>query len=189
MNSYDLVAKVVILVLAVVIAFYHFGKNKAKAQTYSKSQSQESQSGNFVNLDSVEDSIKELLNADYEDMGHIIICANDDEHYVQFAREKCGLMLNCPKAGCWESNLKKAKALLESMGYTDVNKPDAEKEDYDTLKLKEFILHGDDVTGIYANVGDNSTEIRELTATLFKEMFGYRDFDHLSVELVLCNRY
>lgn len=69
MNSYDLVAKVVILVLVVVIAFYHFGKNKAKAQTYSKSQSQESQSGNFVNLDSVEDSIKELLNADYEDMG------------------------------------------------------------------------------------------------------------------------
>lgn len=182
MNTYLLIAKAVVVVLAVLIAFFRFGKSKAKEQ------SQKSPSNNFVSLDGVEESIKALLNADYEDMGYIIISAEDDELYVQFARDKCGLLLNCPKAGVWENRLSCAKKLLESLGYTDINKPDAKKEDFDALKLKEFILSGDDVTGIYANVGDNSTEIRELTATLFKEMFGYTDFDRLRVELVLRNR-
>ena len=182
MNTYLLIAKAVVVVVAVLIAFFHFGKINAHAQ------SQKSQSNNFVNLDGVEESIKALLNADYEDMGYIIISAENDELYVQFARDKCGLLLNCPKAGVWENRLSLAKKLLESLGYTDINKPDAKKEDFDALKLKEFILSGDDVTGIYANVGDNSTEIKELTATLFKEMFGCTDFDRLRIELVLCNR-
>ena len=141
-----------------------------------------------MNLDETEEAIKALLKADYEAQGYIIINDSKNNNFLQFAREKCGLLLNCPKAGVWENRLSCAKKLLESMGYIDINKPDAKKEDFDALKLKEFILSGDDVTGIYANVGDNSKEIKELTATLFKEMFGCTDFEHFRVEIVLRNR-
>lgn len=135
-------------------------------------------------INELEDFIKQLLNANPENRGFIVIEGSNKNEFVQFALEKYGLILTWPNVKAQEENLEKAKKFLLAMGYNKCSEEKITREIFENLKYRELVQ---DAEGIYANAGNNSSEIKELTRSLFKEIFPSTDLYNLKVELVLKN--
>ena len=135
-------------------------------------------------INELEDFIKQLLKANPENRGFIVIEGSNKNEFVQFALEKYGLILTWPNVKAQEENLEKAKKFLLAMGYNKCSEEKITREIFENLKYRELVQ---DAEGIYANAGNNSSEIKELTRSLFKEIFPSTDLYKLKVTLVLKN--
>lgn len=135
-----------------------------------------------ADINGVVDSIRKLLDSDYMKMGFLIISGGGKDQFVQFSREKDGLMLWWPNVKVQQANIEKLKPVLNAIGYSGTVKADAEvnTETLANLSYKEYVQLSD---GVYANVGHDSGEILELVKRVFKEVFGYYDFDNMKVQL------
>ena len=135
-----------------------------------------------ADINGVADSIRKLLDSDYMKMGFIIIIGGDEDQFVQFSREKEGLMLWWPNVKVQQANIEKLKPVLNAIGYSGTVKTDTQEnvETLANLSYKEYVQLMD---GVYANVGQNCGEVLELVRRLFMEVFGYYDFDNMKVQL------
>ena len=139
----------------------------------------------LTDITGVEKSIKKLLETEPENLGFIIICGDKKTKFIQFSRENFGLMLFWPNVKQKEKEIELVKQKLMSYGYLENKEQSVNRESILNLKQKEFLQ---DNTGLYANSGNNVSEIKELVRKLFKEIYNYDDFEKMKVQLVLKNR-
>ena len=138
-----------------------------------------------ANISTIADSIKKLLNANYEDMGFLIVEGSNRNQFVQFGLENYGLMLMWPKVKGQEENFVKVRKLFLNAEYSESKENPVNRETVINLKYKEF---AQDDSGLYANVGKNSSEIVDFIKLLFKEIYNYNNFNNMKVQLVLKNK-
>jgi hypothetical protein len=158
-----------IIVLSIIFYIIHFIKSKPKK----------------ANINKIEDSIKKLLSADYEDMGFLIVESSNRNQFVQFGLENYGLMLMWPNVKNQKENLVKVRKLFLNTGYSESKENPVTREVVINLKHNEF---AQDDNGLYVNVGKDTSEILDLIKKLFIEIYNYNDFDNMKVQLALKNK-
>ena len=118
-------------------------------------------------------------------MGFLIVEGSNRNQFVQFGLENYGLMLMWPKVKGQEENFVKVRKLFLNTEYSESKENPVNRETVINLKYKEF---AQDDSGLYANVGKNSSEIVDFIKLLFKEIYNYNNFDNMKVQLVLKNK-
>ncbi len=137
-----------------------------------------------VSIAEAEKEIEKLVNADYKDRGFAVFSGNKEAHFVQFAREKYGLVLTWPCSSAGKDDAEKVKAELLQSGYTFKKDISVNRNAVENLQHKEIIQDED---FLYANAGNDSKEIVSLAKSLFERIYGYCNFDEIFAEVVLKN--
>lgn len=137
-----------------------------------------------VSIAEAEKEIEKLANADYKDRGFAVFSGNNASHFVQFAREKYGLVLTWPCGSAGKDDAEKVKAELLQSGYTFNKDISVNRNAVENLQHKEIIQDED---FLYVNAGNDSKEIVSLAKSLFERIYGYCNCDEIFAEVVLKN--
>ncbi|MBU2464532.1 MAG: hypothetical protein KKG02_07530 [Candidatus Edwardsbacteria bacterium] len=139
----------------------------------------------FKEIDGVE-AIKMLLSANPDDKGFIIFTGKNEVEFVQYGLEKYGFMLYWPISDHNRENrnevINKVSSELNNSGFVFKPNDVINRDIVINLKYHEYVV---DSTGLYANVGNNSEEIIQLTHNLFKTIFQFKNTDKLKIDLEL----
>ena len=137
--------------------------------------------GKSETIGEAEEDIKQLIESGSDGHGFIVLHGASKDMFLQFAKEKNGLILICPTESFGNKYASQIVQELQTLGYADENIQQSEADS----SYPNYKGMTQDKDFIYANVGHDSKEIIELVKLLFRKVYDYTDFDKINVQLAV----